>query len=204
MDELARALRALGGGGAGDRSATAAARLADAAAREGLLDVAYATVGSPLGPLLVASTPEGLVTLAYLDGASLDERLDRLARRVSPRVLEAPARLDRERRELEEYFEGRRRAFDLPIDWRLIRGFARSVLERTAAIPFGQARTYTQIAAEAGSPRGSRAAGNALGGNPIPIVIPCHRVLRAGGALGGYTGGLDRKRFLLDLESGGG
>lgn len=200
-DDPADALRADDDPGIARAAERAAARIAPAADREGLVDVAYATVDSPLGPLLVASTGAGLVTLAYLETDSLERRLTRLASAVSPRVLELPARLDRERRELDEYFEGRRRRFDLPIDWSLIRGFARSVLERTAAIPFGEARTYAQIAAEAGSPRGSRAAGNALGGNPIPIVIPCHRVLRSGGALGGYTGGLDRKRHLLALES---
>jgi methylated-DNA-[protein]-cysteine S-methyltransferase len=196
-DELERALAA---------DVRAPARLtrefALRAEREGLVDVAYATIDSPLGPLLAASTDRGLVMLAYvLDG--VEPGLDRLAREVSPRVLELPSRLDRERRELEEYFAGRRRAFDIPIDWRLIRGFARSVLESTAAIPFGESRTYGGIAAAAGSPHGSRAAGNALGSNPIPIVIPCHRVLRSGGVIGGYTGGVERKRFLLDLESGG-
>ena len=137
--------------------------------------------------------------LAYGD-APLDDLLDRLAERVSPRVLEAPARLDPVRRELDEYFEGRRRDFDLPIDWTLTRGYTREVLRRTAEIPFGEASTYAEIAARAGSPRGWRAAGNALGSNPMPIVVPCHRVLATSGAIGGYTGGVDRKRFLLSLE----
>jgi methylated-DNA-[protein]-cysteine S-methyltransferase len=198
-DELTRAL---GGGppgaGAPEALLRALARRADA---EGLVDVAYAVHDSPLGPIMLAATGDGLVMLSYAaDG--LEPRLERLAREVSPRVLEVPARLDRERRELDEYFAGRRRAFDVPIDWRLIRGFARAVLQRTAEIPFGGHSTYGAIAAEAGSPRGSRATGNALGSNPIPIVIPCHRVLRSGGAIGGYTGGVDRKRFLLDLEGG--
>jgi methylated-DNA-[protein]-cysteine S-methyltransferase len=192
---LASGARAPLGGGT-ERLARA---VAERAGRDGLVDVAYATVDSPLGPLLMASTTRGLVMLSYaLDG--IGPRLERLAREISPRVVELPARLDRERRQLDEYFAGRRRAFDLPVDWGLISGFARAVLERTAAIPFGARSTYAAIAAEAGSPRGSRATGNALGGNPIPIVIPCHRVLRTGGALGGYTGGLDRKRFLLALE----
>jgi methylated-DNA-[protein]-cysteine S-methyltransferase len=200
-DDIQTALGAAARAPVGDATARLSRRLAAGADRAGLIDVAYAEVDSPLGPLLVAATGRGLVMLAYtLDG--IDPRLERLAREVSPRLVEAPARLDRERREIDEYFGGRRRRFDIPVDWSLIRGFARGVLERTAAIPFGQASTYAAIAAEAGSPRGSRAAGNALGSNPIPIVIPCHRVLRSGGALGGYTGGLERKRFLLALEMG--
>ena len=167
---------------------------------EGLLDVAYCMVDSPLGPLLAVGTENGLVMLAYTDDG-IDDRLARVAAAVSPRILEAPARLDPARRELDEYFAGRRRAFDLPIDWTLVRGYARAVLESTAAIPYGEARSYGEISAEAGNPRGARATGNALGSNPIPIVIPCHRVLRSGGKLGGYTGGTERKTFLLDLES---
>jgi methylated-DNA-[protein]-cysteine S-methyltransferase len=202
---MAREIETALGAGARAGVAGATARLSRALAagaeREGLLDVAYATVDSPLGPLLAARTPRGLVMLAYvLDG--IEPRLERLAREISPRVLEAPARLDRERRQIDEYFARRRERFDIAIDWTLIRGFSRAVLERTAAIPFGQASTYGAIAAEAGSPRGSRATGNALGSNPIPIVIPCHRVLRSGGGIGGYTGGLDRKRYLLGLEMG--
>ena len=201
MDDLTDALRA-GGGGAVDpatASERAARRLAAAADERGLVDVAYAIVDSPLGPLRAATTRRGLVMLAYGD-APLDDLLDRLAERVSPRVLEAPARLDPVRRELDEYFEGRRRDFDLPIDWTLTRGYTREVLRRTAEIPFGEASTYAEIAARAGSPRGWRAAGNALGSNPMPIVVPCHRVLATSGAIGGYTGGVDRKRFLLSLE----
>lgn len=197
-DELEQALARGPGAGGADPAALAAA-VAGRATREGLVDVAYALTDSPLGRLLVATTDRGLVMVAYmLDG--LDARLEVLARDVSPRVLEVPARLDRARRELDEYFAGRRRAFDLPVDWSLVRGFARAVLQSTAQIPYGGWSTYGEIAAAAGSPRGSRAAGNALGSNPIPIVIPCHRVLRAGGAIGGYTGGADRKRILLDLE----
>lgn len=171
---------------------------------EGLLDVAYAEVDSPVGPLLAAATPAGLIRLAY-DENDHDAVLDDLAARISPRVLEDPARLDLVRRELDEYFAGRRRAFDLPVDLRLVRGdFGRRVLEQTAEIPFGSVLTYTEVAAQAGSPRGSRAAGNALGANPVPIVVPCHRIVAAGGALGGYTGGLERKRTLLALEQSGG
>jgi methylated-DNA-[protein]-cysteine S-methyltransferase len=145
-----------------------ASDLADRAAAEGLLDVAYATVDSPLGGLLVAGTPRGLVRVAYTDYA--------------------------------EYFAGRRDGFDLPIDWSLTRGFAGNVLRQTARIPFGATSTYAEVATRAGSPRAVRAAGNALGANPLPVVVPCHRVLRTGGALGGYTGGVERKEFLLRLE----
>jgi methylated-DNA-[protein]-cysteine S-methyltransferase len=166
-----------------------------------LLDVAYATEETPVGRLLLAVTPEGLVRLAYLDASDDEDTvLEGLAERVSPRILIAPRRLDEPRRELDEYFAGRRREFEFPIDWRLMRGFGRRVLEITAAIPFGSVSTYGKVAAEAGSPRGARAAGNALGANPLPIVVPCHRVLHADGGLGGYTGGLDRKRTLLGIE----
>jgi len=177
--------------------------LTDAAAAAGLLDVAYATLDSPVGTLLVAVTPKGLVRLAYLDDAGGEEEasvLEQLAASVSPRVLASPRRLDEPRRELDQYFSGRRRQFEVPLDWQLTRGFARRVLEATARIPFGSTSTYRQVATEAGSPRAFRAAGNALGSNPIPIVVPCHRILHSGGGLGGYTGGLDRKRVLLAVE----
>jgi methylated-DNA-[protein]-cysteine S-methyltransferase len=174
--------------------------LAERAADEGLLDVAYASVDSPLGPLLVAATPEGLVRVSYSQFRGEDETLEELARRVSPRVLEAPAKLDRVRRELDEYFDGRRQDFDLAIDWSHLAGFTREVLRATAKIPFGDVSTYAGVAEAAGSPRAVRAAGNALGANPMPVVVPCHRVLRTGGKLGGYTGGLERKEFLLRLE----
>jgi methylated-DNA-[protein]-cysteine S-methyltransferase len=167
---------------------------------EGLIDVAYTSVDSPLGPLVVAATPKGLVRVSYTDFRGEDEVLEELAARVSPRVLEAPARLDPVRRELDEYFEGRRQAFDVPIDWSYLAGFTREVLRATARIGFGDVSSYAGVAAEAGSPRAVRAAGNALGANPMPVVVPCHRVLRTGGKLGGYTGGLERKEFLLRLE----
>lgn len=173
--------------------------LARRAAAEGLVDVAYAVADSPLGPLMVAVTDRGLVRLSY-EGEDVDAQLAELAQRVSPRILRAPERTDAVRRQLDEYFAGRRRGFEVPIDWRLVRGFATSVLRATARIPFGAVSTYREVAAEAGSPNAYRAAGNALGSNPIPIVVPCHRVLHAGGGLGGYTGGLDRKRYLLQLE----
>ena len=174
--------------------------IAERAAEEGLLDVAYTSVDSPLGPLVVAATPKGLVRVSYTEFRGEDEVLEELARRVSPRVLEAPARLDGVRRELDEYFDGRRERFETPVDWSHLAGFTREVLRATAAIPFGDVSTYAGVAEAAGSPRAVRAAGNALGANPMPVVFPCHRVLRTGGALGGYTGGLDRKEFLLRLE----
>jgi methylated-DNA-[protein]-cysteine S-methyltransferase len=182
-------------------AAARAARVAARAADEGIADVAYALVDTPAGRLVAARTPRGLVRLAYADwSGGVDEVLGALAARLSPRIVEAPARLDDTRRELDEYFTGRRRSFDLDIDWSLVPPFGRRVLQATAAIPFGATSTYAQIAAAAGSPRGSRAAGNALGANPIPIVVPCHRVLRTGGGLGGYTGGLSRKELLLGIE----
>jgi methylated-DNA-[protein]-cysteine S-methyltransferase len=174
--------------------------VAERAAEEGLLDVAYTSVDSPLGPLVVAATPQGLVRVSYSEFRGEDEVPEELARRVSPRVLEAPARLDPVRRELDEYFDGRRQEFDIPIDWSHLAGFTREVLRATAAIRFGEVSTYAGVAEAAGSPRAVRAAGNALGANPTPIVVPCHRIVRTGGALGGYTGGLERKLFLLTLE----
>jgi methylated-DNA-[protein]-cysteine S-methyltransferase len=181
------------------RSRRAAAQLAEAAGREGLLDVAYGFAESPFGRLMVAVTPRGLIRLDYPD-RDLDRSLEELASEVSPRILESPRATDRVRRELEEYFEGKRRRFGIPVDLSPVQGFRRKVLDQTARIPYGSVSTYREVAARAGSPRGMRAAGNALGSNPVPIVVPCHRVLRAGGALGGYTGGLDRKVTLLRLE----
>ena len=176
--------------------------LARRAAEEGLLDVAYTTVDAPFGHMLVAATPRGLVRTAF-ELEREDDVLTELADRISPRVLEAPAELDAVRRELDEYFAGRRHEFDLPLDWSLTTGdFRRRILERTARIPYGETASYRDVATAAGNERAVRAAGTALGANPIPIVVPCHRVLRTGGALGGYGGGLDAKRYLLDLESG--
>lgn len=173
--------------------------LADRAAAAGLLDVAYGTHDSPLGTLTVFVTARGLAVIAYPD-EPIERQLEEVAATISPRVMAAPARTDGVRRQLDEYFAGERRAFEVPIDWRALRGFREQVLRATARIPFGRVSTYREIATEAGSPNAYRAAGNALGSNPVPIVVPCHRVLHAGGGLGGYTGGLDRKRFLLDLE----
>jgi len=174
-------------------------RLRERAAAEGLLDVAYADVDSPLGPLLAARTTRGLACLAYED-EHREAWLERLAL-LSPRMLEAPSRLDDVRRQLDEYFAGRRFAFDVPVDLSLVRGpFGRRILEATARVPFGATTTYRGVAEAAGNAAAVRAAGNALGANPVPIVVPCHRVLRTGGTLGGYTGGLDRKLRLLELE----
>jgi methylated-DNA-[protein]-cysteine S-methyltransferase len=175
--------------------------LGGAAAAAGLLDVAYVVEDSPLGRLLLASTDRGLVHVAYLEQTDEAAVLGALAARISPRVLAAPARLEPVRRELEAYFSGRRAGgFALALDLRLMHGFGRRVLTATAEIPYGQTSTYAAVAARAGSPRGWRAAGNALGANPLPIVVPCHRVLATGGGLGGYTGGVERKRALLAIE----
>ena len=184
------------------RRAPAPDRLPDiteTAASAGLVDVAYATLDSPVGTLLLATTPKGLVRLAYLndDEATV---LEELSDKVSPRILAAPRRLDEPRRELDQYFAGRRREFQIPLDWRLTRGFTRRVLQATANVPYGVTTTYKQVATEAGNGLAFRAAGNALGSNPIPIVVPCHRILHSGGGLGGYTGGVERKRVLLDVE----
>jgi methylated-DNA-[protein]-cysteine S-methyltransferase len=194
-DPLARALRA-----PAPQAAAAAARFADRAAAEQRTDLAYATTASPLGELLLVSGPRGLVIMHYLDGP-LEPALEQIALRRSPRIVRSAAALDPWRRELDEYFAGRRRRFESPLDWRSMTPFQRAVLRATAAIPYGETSTYTGVALAAGSPRAQRAAGNALGANPLAIIVPCHRVLRAGGAFGGYTGGLHRKHFLLELES---
>jgi methylated-DNA-[protein]-cysteine S-methyltransferase len=192
LDPLERALTRVADAEPPDLSAAAAAA--------GLLDVAYATLDSPVGKLLLAATPHGLVRLAYVDFTDEDAVLEALASRISPRVVAAP--LDGPRRELDEYLAGRRRTFEIPLDWQLVRGFSRRVLEATVRVPYGAVSTYKRIAAEAGNERASRAAGNALGANPLPIVVPCHRILHSGGGRGGYTGGLERKQTLLALERG--
>jgi methylated-DNA-[protein]-cysteine S-methyltransferase len=195
LREVAAELRRLGGRTSSPPS------IADAAAAAGLLDVAYTTFDSPVGRLLLATTPVGLARVAYIDGEEAAVLAD-MAARISPRLLAAPRRLDGPRRELDEYFNGRRRSFDVPLDLCLMTDFTRRVLTATAAIPYGSVSTYRDVAARAGSPRGFRAAGNALGANPLPIVLPCHRVLHSTGGLGGYTGGLERKRTLLGIEQG--
>jgi methylated-DNA-[protein]-cysteine S-methyltransferase len=174
--------------------------LAERAADEDLLDVAYAPLDTPLGVATVAATDRGLVRV-MLPNQDRESGLERIAREVSPRILEAPARVDRARRELDEYFAGRRRAFDLDVDLRLLHGeFYRRVLEALGGVRFGQTLTYGEVAARAGNPRAHRAAGTAVGSNPVPIVVPCHRVIRSGGELGNYGGGPEMKRFLLELE----
>lgn len=195
--ELRRALR--GAGPSAEEAARLADRAAARAAEQGLADVAYATADTPLGTLLVASTSRGLVRVGFPTEGPEDFLAD-LAARISPRVVEAPAQLDEVRRELEEYFERERREFDLPIDWRLSSGFRSKVLHDIARIPYGETATYAEMAARAGSPNAYRAAGSACGSNPIPVVVPCHRVLATGGGLGGYGGGLEVKEYLLRLE----
>jgi methylated-DNA-[protein]-cysteine S-methyltransferase len=198
-DSLEIALR----GSATDPAADLAAALARAEA-DALVDVAYTVTDSPIGPLLVAATPEGVVRVGF-QGEDRDRILEDLSARVSPRVLEAPARLDETRRELDEYFEGRRDHFDLPIDWQLSRGFRKAVLERLFEdVGYGRTVSYLELATMVGNPKASRAVGTAMATNPIPIIVPCHRVLRTGGNLGGYGGGLPVKVKLLELESGSG
>jgi methylated-DNA-[protein]-cysteine S-methyltransferase len=168
----------------------------------GHADVTYAIEDSPVGRLLLAATETGLIRLHYLrQDHDLERALDDIAGRLTPRIIASGRRFERTRRELDEFFAGRRREFEIPVDWTLVKpGFTRSVLENTARIPFGQTVSYKYIAGQAGNERAFRAAGSALGSNPIPIVVPCHRVLHSGGGLGGYTGGLEIKRELLMIE----
>jgi methylated-DNA-[protein]-cysteine S-methyltransferase len=175
------------------------------AERDGLIDVAYARVDSPFGELLVARTDRGVVRVALpVDRGRQrprDEVLEELAANVSPRILESPKRLDEERRELEDYFEGRRHEFDVPVDWSLTSpGFRSRALHAVARIPYGKTRTYAEIAKSAGNARAFRAAGTACGHNPIPLIVPCHRVVPSSGGVGNYGGGPDMKRALLDFE----
>jgi methylated-DNA-[protein]-cysteine S-methyltransferase len=175
-------------------------RLEQAADREGLLDVAYRTVDSPVGPLLLAATPRGLVRVAY-DIEDHDRVLETLAGRLSPRVLRAPGRLDAAARELGEYFAGRRRAFDLPLDLSLSRGFRLLVQQNLPSIEYGQTCSYQQVAELVGHPKAVRAVGTACATNPLPVVVPCHRVLRSDGTPGRYVGGPAAKTTLLNLEA---
>ena len=175
-------------------------RLVAAAGAAGLLDVAYRTLATPIGELLLAATPEGLVRVAFAS-EPVDTVLERLAAEVSPRLLHAPGRLDEAARQLEEYFAGRRRGFELAVDLRLAHGFRRAVLAALPAIGYGATASYAAVAAMAGSPRAVRAVGSACASNPVPVVVPCHRVVRSDGSLGGYAGGLDAKRALLALEA---
>jgi methylated-DNA-[protein]-cysteine S-methyltransferase len=175
-------------------------RLERAAEAEGLLDVAYTTVDSPVGPLLLAATPKGLIRVAY-DSEGHDRVLDTLAQRVSPRVLRAPKRLDAAARELEEYFGRRRQVFDLPLDRSLSKGFRGLVQRHLPEIGYGQTRTYGQVAALVGNPGAARAVGTACATNPLPVIVPCHRVLPADGTPGRYVGGPAAKLTLLNLEA---
>lgn len=183
-----------------EASRRAAERLVERAGRRGLVDVAYAEVDSPIGTLLIATTRDGLVRLSYPE-EPFEAVLVELADAISPRVLEVPRMTDPLRRELDAYFEGRVRRFRSDVDWSLMpSGFGRRVLEETARIPFGSVSTYGDVAGRAGSPRAARAAGNALHDNPVPIVVPCHRVVPSGGGIGKYGGNEWRKAFLLRLE----
>ncbi|HEY0950264.1 methylated-DNA--[protein]-cysteine S-methyltransferase [Nocardioides sp.] len=174
-------------------------RLADEADRANLLDVAYRTLDTPVGPLLLAATPAGLVRVAYAREGH-DAVLQDLADRISPRVLQAPRRLDSVARQLEEYFARTRTVFDAPLDLRLASGFRREVLQHLREIAYGSTGSYAQVAAAAGSPRAVRAVGSACARNPLPVVVPCHRVIRSDGALGDYVGGTEAKRTLLAME----
>ncbi len=175
-------------------------RLELAAEAGGLVDVAYTIVDSPVGPLLLAATPAGLVRVAYSNEGH-DDVLDALAQRLSPRVLRAPRRLETAARELDEYFAGQRRSFDLALDLSLSRGFRQLVQRRLPGIGYGQTRTYRQVAELVGNPKAARAVGTACATNPLPVFVPCHRVLRSDGTLGGYVGGLSAKTTLLSLEA---
>jgi methylated-DNA-[protein]-cysteine S-methyltransferase len=175
-------------------------RLAVAAARDGLLDVAYRTIDTPVGTLLLAATEQGLVRVAY-DREGHEAVLAKLAEAVSSRILLAPARLDPAARQLDEYFTRTRQEFDLPLDFRLSTGFRRAVLAHLPEIGYGRTESYAQVAAAAGSPKAVRAVGTACATNPLPVVVPCHRVVRSDGSSGGYVGGEDAKRTLLSLEA---
>lgn len=171
------------------------------AERVGSLDLAYRTVDSPVGSLLLAATPSGLVRVAF-EREDHDEVLDHLAEAISPRILRAPLRLDAAARQLDEYFAGHRRRFDVDVDLSLARGFRRTVLDRLRDIGYGTTATYATLAAASGSPGAVRAVGSACARNPVPLVVPCHRVVRSDGSAGGYRGGTEAKQLLLALEAG--
>jgi methylated-DNA-[protein]-cysteine S-methyltransferase len=175
-------------------------RFREAAGDSGLVDVSFDIADTPIGPLLLAVTERGLARISY--DPEPERETDELARTFGVRVLRAPRQVDLVRRELDEYFEGRRRAFDLPLDLRSRTGFSRDILERLARVPYGEVTTYGTLAKAAGKPQAARAVGTVMNRNPIPIVLPCHRVVGSTGSLVGYGGGLDRKRLLLDLEAG--
>jgi methylated-DNA-[protein]-cysteine S-methyltransferase len=175
-------------------------RFRQAATEAGLVDVSFDVAETPIGPLLLAVTERGLCRISF--DPEPDRETETLARTFGVRVLRVPREVDPVRRELDEYFEGRRRGFDLPLDLRGREGFSRDILERLAKVPYGEVTTYKSLAVEAGNPRAARAVGTIMNRNPIPIVLPCHRVVGSNGSLVGYGGGLERKRLLLDLEAG--
>jgi methylated-DNA-[protein]-cysteine S-methyltransferase len=175
-------------------------QLATRAQEQGVLDVAYRTIDTPIGQLLLAATELGLVRVAFAN-EDHDLVLQALADRISPRILRSPDRLDDAAFELDEYFAGVRRSFDLPLDWQLSKGFRSTVLHALPHIGYGRTASYTDVASMAGNPRAVRAVGSACATNPLPVVVPCHRVVRSDGAMGGYLGGADAKRALLDLEA---
>lgn len=183
-----------------DASRRLHARLIAAAASNGLLDVAYRTIDSPVGRLLLAATNEGVVRVAF-DCEGHDAVLAALSARVSPRILNAPARLDAVARQLDEYFVGRRSSFDVPLDFRLAAGFRRSVLAELRHISYGTTASYAEVASKTGHPKAVRAVGTACALNPLPVVVPCHRVVRSDGAAGNYRGGAQAKLTLLALEA---
>jgi methylated-DNA-[protein]-cysteine S-methyltransferase len=176
------------------------ARLTARADAAGLLDIAYRTFDTPVGTLLLAATPTGLVRIAY-EREGFEAVLESLGRKVSTRVLEAPERLDITARQLEEYFARRRHRFDLPLDLALLGGFRRTVLTYLPGIGYGRTATYATVAAAVNNPKAVRAVGTACATNPLPLVVPCHRVIRSDGAIGAYLGGTATKRQLLDLEA---
>ncbi|MDD0859865.1 methylated-DNA--[protein]-cysteine S-methyltransferase [Arthrobacter alpinus] len=178
-----------------------AARFTTVASAQGLVDVAYRVIDSPVGPLLLAGTEAGLVRVAFaVEGH--DSVLEALSAAVSPRIMRAPARLDAAARELDEYFHGRRQRFDLPLDFRLAQGFRREVLDHLPEIGYGHTASYAAVAAMTSSPRAVRAVGTACARNPLPLVVPCHRVIRSDGSQGAYLGGAEAKSLLLALETG--
>lgn len=175
--------------------------LALAADAEGTLDIAYTTVDSPVGPLLLAATPRGIARVAY-EAEDHDRVLETIAARLSPRVLRAPKRLDAAARELEEYFARRRQVFDLPLDLSLSKGFRQLVQRRLPEIRYGQTLSYRQVAELVGNPKAVRAVASACATNPLPVIVPCHRVVKSDGTAGGYVGGAAAKTTLLTLEGG--
>lgn len=197
-DQVVAALRASEPGD--DELPRLRVELADSADRDGLLDVAYRTIDSPFGELLLAATEQGLVRVAF-ESEGHDVVLAGLAASVSPRILRSPRGTEEAARELEEYFAGRRRDFDLQVDLQLVRGFRREVIEHLVEIPYGTTESYAQVARRTGNAAAVRAVGSACANNPLPVVLPCHRVVRSDGTIGQYLGGTAAKVALLELEA---